>query len=345
MRLLGANKNNKILQKRMIIQSIAIVIISVMSFLLVEFFKNAILNNNWNYDPIDGIGMIGPMGLLMWIFSYHAMKMSGKYMDILIKGISKVAEGDFSTRLDLKSAGPIIELYRNFNKMAEELEGVQSLRDDFIDHFSHEFKTPIMSINGFASLLLEEEITREEQEKYLGIIARESSRLAALSDSALLLTKLESQCFVLNLEKYQLDEQLKECIILLLPQMNNKSIEISVDLLPVKYIGNAELMKHIWINLLGNAVKFSDHNGKINVELKEKSKTAVVSISDTGKGMGEEAKQRAFEKYYQDENNGKQRGLGLGLTIVHKIVDLVGGRIEIESSPGKGSRFSVFLPK
>lgn len=341
----GKVKKNRYLHKQIVLQSITIVIISVMSFLLIDFFKNAILQNNWNYDPIDGIGMIGPMSLLMWFFSYKAMKISGKHMEVLMNGLSQVADGNFNIRLDLEAAEPIKDLYKNFNKMISELQEVQTLRDDFINHFSHEFKTPISSINGFATLLLEENITKEEQKEYLGIIARESGRLSALSDSALLLTKLESQHFVLNSEEYQLDEQIKECIILLMPQMNKKSIEISVELPSVKYYGNANLMKHIWINLLSNAVKYSDYNGKIKIELREKRNTAVVAISDSGKGMGEETKRRAFEKYYQDEGEEKQSGIGLGLTIVKKIVDLVAGRIEIGNNEGKGCKFSVFLPE
>ena len=272
------------------------------------------------------------------------MKISGKYMYDLMDAISKVANGDFSTRLDNDTAGPVVELYDNFNKMTAELEGVQTLRDDFINHFSHEFKTPITSINGFASLLMEEDLSEDEKKKYLEIIAAESDRLAKLSDSALLLTKLESQHLVPVSESFQLDEQIKQCIIILMPQFNKKNIDLSVNLEPVRIFGSADLIKHIWLNLLGNAVKYTEAGGKVKVELKEEESTAVAAISDNGAGMGKEAVTRAFEKYYQDESREKQKGLGLGLTIVKKAADLCGGRVEITSSPGKGSRFTVFLP-
>ena len=343
MRIKEVGKKSRPLRRWLILQSVRIVILSVMTFLLVEFFINIVMGRNPGYEPIDGIGMIVPMGVLMYVLSYNIMKKISKYLNELIESISRVASGAFSVRMDEKSAGPVKELYANFNKMTADLESVQTLRDDFINHFSHEFRTPITSINGFANLLLEESVTMEEQKEYLGIIASESEGLSKLSESALLLTKLESQHFIFNSESYQLDEQLRECAILLMPQMTRKEINLSTSLPPVRYIGNTDLMKHIWMNILGNAVKYSNAGGVIDIELKEESSTAVVSISDSGPGMSEQTVNHAFEKYYQDESGVKQRGLGLGLSIVKKIVDLCAGRIEVTSTPGKGSCFTVYL--
>ncbi len=334
---------NKPLRRWMILQSVIIVIISVMTFLLVEFFVNGIIKHNWKYDPIDALGMIGPMSLFMWLVSYNFIKISSKYINQLMNGITTVADGDFSVRLDESDAGAMSELFRNFNKMASELEGVQTLRDDFINHFSHEFKTPITSINGFSTILRDEELPEEEAWKYLDIITSESKRLASLSDNALLITKLESQHIILNQTYFQLDEQVRESVILLMPQINKKEIELSVDLSPVKYSGNPELMKHIWINLLDNAVKYSSPGGNISISLSSKNGEIVFSITDKGIGMDEEAKTRIFEKYFQDKANSRQPGLGLGLSIVHRILILCQGRIEVESSQGKGSSFTVFL--
>ncbi len=333
------------LRRWLILQSVAIVIISVMAFLLVEFFINRVMTYNPYYDPINGLGMIGPMGILMWFLSYNIIKKGNKYLQELMQGISKVAGGDFSTRLDERTAGPVRDLYKNFNKMTSELEGVQTLRDDFINHFSHEFKTPIMSIHGFASLLMEENVTEDEESNYLGIIAAESQRLANLSESALLLAKLESQQLIPEPEEYPLDEQIKECVIMLLPRIEKKYIDLSADLKPAMYNGNADLMKHVWLNLIGNAVKFTEKNGKIDIELTESPSEITVSISDSGIGMNEEVRLRIFEKYYQDEGNDQLQGLGLGLAIVKKIVDLCSGRVEVTSEPGEGSCFAVFLPK
>ena len=338
-------KKSRPLRRWLILQSVSIVILSVMAFLLVEFFVNIVLRQDPDYNAIDGIGMIGPMGILMWLLSYNIMKKISRYLSELMNAISGVAGGDFAIRMNEETAGPVKELYKNFNKMTSELEGVQTLRDDFINHFSHEFKTPIASINGFTRLLLEDDVTIEEQKKYLGIIAAESDRLARMSESTLLLTKLESQHILPDTETYQLDEQIRQCIILLMPQMNDKDIDLSVNLSQVGYDGNEDLMKHVWMNLLGNALKYSDRSGKIGIELTEDESAVVVSISDSGPGMSEEAVARACEKYYQDESRVSHQGLGLGLAIVNRIIDICDGKLEISTSPGNGSCFTVFLPK
>ena len=310
----------------------------------VEYFFNVALRDYVPaYDPILGIGMIVPMGIVVGLISYVAMQTTNRHLSGLIAGISRVADGDFAARLNVEKGGPFKGVYSNFNRMSAELQGVQTLRKDFIDQFSHEFKTPIMSINGFATLLLEEKVSEEERRQYLSIIASESERLADLSSSTLLLAGLESQRFVLNKEPYALDEQIRQCVILMAPQWTKKALDLSAELDPVIYKGNADLMKQVWINLLSNAIKFTPEHGEISVCLKESGGTIAVAVSDTGKGMSSEETARAFEKYYQGDPSRSSKGLGLGLAIAKRIVELCDGRIEAHSSLGEGSVFTVYL--
>ena len=332
------------LRKNAMRRAVGVVIMSVCSFGMVEYFANIVLGLNRSYNPILMIGMIGPMGLLMSLIAYVSGRATSHYTVRLIEGIEKVAQGEFDARLDEEAPELYQEVFANFNKMCEELQGVQTLREDFINHFSHEFKTPITSINGFAKVLLEEDVSDEERMQYLEIIASESERLAELSTNALIVTKLESEQYVVDKAPYALDEQIKQCAIILSPQWMKKKIDVSADLEPITFNGNPDLMKQVWINLLGNAIKFTPEHGKISVNLKVTRGVAAVAVADNGKGMTKEELSRAFEKYFQGDPSRSSKGLGLGLAIAKKIVDLCGGRIEAQSVLGEGSVFTVYLP-
>ncbi len=337
------NKTNRIF-RWFIIQTIAVMIASVCIYAAVDFYDNSILMGNRNYDPIRAIGMFFPMGLVMGAISYLSSRKAYQYLSRLVKGIEKVAAGNFEIQLDPGEAGPLTNVFVNFNKMVKELQSVQTLRNDFINSFSHEFKTPITSINGFASLLLEENVSEEDRRKYLRIIADESGRLAALSNHSLLLSKLESQQFVVDRKPYSLDEQIKQCAILLSNEWNKKNIEVTAELEQIQYNGDANLMQHVWINLLSNAIKFTPEHGEITISLKREGSFIKFAISDTGRGMSEKEEARIFVKYYQGDPSHSGKGLGLGLSIVKRIVELCGGKIEVNSVVNEGSTFTISLP-
>ena len=244
-----------------------------------------------------------------------------------------------------RRAGPLAAAYEDFNKMAEELQGVQTLREDFINSFSHEFKTPITAVSGFAELLQEPGLTEEERSQYLQIIAEEAHRLANLANSTLLMSRLESQHSIPEKEPFSLDEQIKRCTILLSSAWEKKRIAFSADLEPVSYVGNEELMRHVWINLLNNAIKFTPEGGEVSITLQCSPEQIQVQISDTGIGMSPEMISHIFDQYYQGEPNHTEKGLGLGLSIVHRIVELCGGQIQVDSIPDQGSVFTVLLPR
>ena len=178
------------------------------------------------------------------------------------RGLRGVAEGNFSPAAGPRRAGPLAAAYEGFQQDGRGASGVQTLREDFINSFSHEFKTPITAVSGFAELLQEPGLTEEERSQYLQIIAEEAHRLANLANSTLLMSRLESQHSIPEKEPFSLDEQIKRCTILLSSAWEKKRIAFSADLEPVSYVGNEELMRHVWINLLNNAIKFTPRGGR-----------------------------------------------------------------------------------
>lgn len=273
--------------------------------------------------------------------------LSKKALDPIRKVIDathKVAEGNFDVQVHLKGIGELEELSRSFNKMTHELSSIETLRSDFVNNFSHEFKTPIVSIRGFAKLLKENRLTGEERREYLDIIITESERLAALSTNVLNLSKYENVKIITNKAPFRLDEQIRKTIVLMEPKWTAKDMTVNVDLDKVTYFGNEDLTQQIWLNLLENAVKFSFQGGLINITLSNESHEIRFVIQDDGPGMEEQTRTHIFDKFYQGDPSRSKAGNGLGLALVKRIVELCSGTIEVQSEPGKGSIFTVTFP-
>ena len=268
-----------------------------------------------------------------------------KPINDLVHAMHDVSQGDFSVRVDAEDvSGDMGELVASFNDMARELGGLELFLKDFINNFSHEFKTPIVSIKGFARQLERDDLTDAQRREYLDIIISESDRLANMSGNVLLLSKLENQNIVTDKVVYRLDEQLRKCILLMEKQWTRKNLDLDLDLEEVEYLGNEEMVQHIWVNLLNNAIKFSPEGGTLAISLKQNGRSAVVRVRDEGPGMDEATRRRIFEKFYQGDTAHAAEGNGLGLSLVKRIVDLCGGAVEVDSSPGAGSTFTVRLP-
>lgn len=259
----------------------------------------------------------------------------------LIEGLNKIAEGNYGVTIPYKKLDSFTAVYENFNKMSSELNSVKTLREDFVHDLSHEFKTPIASINGFANLLLDSELSEEDRTKILRIIADESARLSRLSESTLLLSKLEKQQFIGEKKNYRLDLQIKDCVIMLERQWAAKDITINSELPPVTYAGEAYMVEQVWINLLSNAVKFTPRGGEIGVRLFVEGGLPVVEISDNGIGIAEEDLPKIFDKYFQSSHD--KDGNGLGLAVCKRVIGLCGGSISVQSKRGEGTRFTVKL--
>ena len=236
-------------------------------------------------------------------------------------------------------------LIRNFNEMAQELRGIELFRNDFINNFSHEFKTPIISIRGFAHELRQEGLTDEMRAEYARIIEEESDRLARLSSNVLTLSKLENQQIVTGQTDFYLDEQIRQCILTLESDWTSKELEIIPELEPLLYHGNEEMLALIWRNLLGNAIKFTPQGGCIRITMQTSPHDVTVAVADNGIGMSREVMARIFEKFYQGDLSHAHAGYGIGLSLVGRVIHLVGGKIFVDSEESKGSTFTVILPR
>lgn len=280
------------------------------------------------------------------VLSVFVTKWILKPLKEMIAATERIAKGDFKVQIhetfDHKSDFGMLQ--KSFNHMAKELDGVEMFHHDFINHFSHEFKTPIVSLQGFAHQLQAGGLTPEEEREYISIIASESDRLVKMSSNILLLSKLENQQIVTNQTEFSLDEQIRTCLLLLEKQWSAKEIELDVDLDPVNYCFNEDMLSHVWLNLFGNAIKFTPSMGKISCKLRQTGDTVTVTVSDTGIGMSNDQIAHAFDKFYQADQSHSGEGNGIGLTIVGRIMELCGGRILVESSVGMGSIFTVILP-
>ncbi len=258
-----------------------------------------------------------------------------------IEATNKIAGGDYSARLDLKGPSEIQKLNTSFNHMAKELGSVEMLRTDFVNNFSHEFKTPIVSIRGFAKMLKKGGITDEERDEYLDIIIAESERLSELSMNVLNLSKIEQQSILTDKKRFNLSEQLRLVIVMLYDKWNNKNIDIDFECGEIYYNGNAEMIKQVWINLLDNAIKFSPDYSTIRIELLQSDTETIISIADEGKGIPDKQKAHIFDKFYQADSSHSTKGNGLGLAIAKKVVELHGGMITVRDNDTVGTVFEV----
>ncbi len=265
----------------------------------------------------------------------------------IMAAMGRLAKGDFSVRIDMSNEAyrprEIREFAESFNKAAEELSGTEILRKDFINNFSHEFKTPIVSISGFADLLLDVDLPPEDQKEYLTIIRDESKRLAELSTNILTLNRIESQAILRDTENIRLGEQIRQSVLLTEQKWRDKNLDFEADIEDVEYLGNEALLKEVWLNILDNAAKFSPEGEVVSVTLHKKGGEIIAAVTDHGPGMDEKTKAHIFEQFYQGDTSHRSQGNGLGLAMVRKIVELHGGKVSVDSSPGNGSSFTVIL--
>ena len=266
-------------------------------------------------------------------------------LKLITKATRQVAQGDFSVHIpDTGRNGEMQELIRSFNLMVKELDSNEIFRKDFINNFSHEFKTPIVSIRGYAKQLRNENLTPEQKKEYIDIIIAESDRLAGMSTNVLLLSKLENQTIVTDKAPFYLDEQIRGELLLLEDFWTKKNLTLFPELEEIYYNGSAELLSHIWRNLLSNAIKFSPDGGELRVDLYRQNGEIVVKITDEGVGMDEETAKHIFDKFYQGDSSHKTEGNGLGLSIAARAATLCGGQITVHTAKNEGCTFEVRLP-
>ena len=271
-------------------------------------------------------------------------------MKKLAEATKKVAEGDFSVYIaPLHTADRMDYLDKmlvDFNKMVEELGSIETLKTDFFSNVSHEIKTPLATIQNAAELLGKTTLTAK-QEHYADIIFQSSKRLAELISNILKLNKLEKQTITPAMETYDVCEQLVQCAIAYEPAWERKGVEFDADLADdsASILADPALMELVWNNLFSNAVKFTEAGGTIFLTEKIEGNMILISVRDSGCGMTEETKKHIFEKFYQGDTSHSTAGNGLGLALALRVLQLNNFQIEVESEPGKGSTFTVKIPK
>ena len=283
------------------------------------------------------VGTMVTFFLQQWVF---------KPISKLSSAMEQVAKGKFDVQLELgKHFSEIEGIYGNFNRMAKQLKSTEILKTDFISNVSHEFKTPINAIEGYATLIQGcDENDGEQYRLYADKILFNIGRLSKLVGNILLLSKVDNQSIAANVSSFRLDEQIRQAILQLEVEWTNKDIEFDVELDRAVFSGPENLMLHIWVNLIGNAVKFSPQGGLVKIRLKNKAEELLFSVSDQGPGIEKELEKQIFEKFYQGDSSHKQEGNGLGLALVKQITELVGGSVRVADQP-EGCCFEVSLKK
>jgi signal transduction histidine kinase len=271
-----------------------------------------------------------------------------KPLRTLAEAAKKLSDGDFSVRIPhRKEKGKkdqVDVLVEDFNKMAEELGTIETLKTDFIANVSHEIKTPLAVIQSYAVAIQDDELGAEERREYGKTIVEASKKLTELVTNILKLNKLENQEIVPLAEAYSLDEQLRECVLNYEELWEKKGITLIGDDIADAIINcDRALLEIVWNNLLSNAIKFTPSGGTIMISLKQDGEVAVVTVSDTGCGMNAETAEHIFDRFYQGDTSHSAEGNGLGLALVKKVVNLLDGQILVDSEISKGTEFTVKL--
>lgn len=308
------------------------------------------------FIDIDGELRLGTVILFMSLISliiggviaFFGSNIPLKPLNELINKMNRLAAGDFKARLKFgkmfSDNKAVLEVMTSFNTLAEELENTEMLRSDFVNNFSHEFKTPIVSIVGFAQMLENPSISDAERATYIATIKEESARLAKMATSVLNLTKVENQSILNDVTSFNVSEQIRSCILVLQDKWINKGINLDISLDEIYVTADEKLLKEVWINLFDNAIKFTDEGGDISVKVTDNERETVFDISNTGATIPEEKQKYIFNKFYQSDESHTTKGNGIGLAIVKRIIDLHGGMVYVKSAGGL-TTFTVVLPK
>lgn len=350
------NSMQRSLMRSFIIALVLVAILTVIEFsvLVVPTMQNKLIEINiHDKEQIDSLLYItrkicGFAILNIVIISAVLVRINLKNIFRPIEQINeatkKVALGEYDIELESKREDEIGELTNNFNKMTRGLKSTENLQKEFINNVSHEIKTPVSSIEGFAKFLKDKNLTDEEREEYTNIIIEEAKRLENLTGKILKLSKLNNQEVITNKQEIDIAEQIRKAISLLEPKWSKKDIKINVSLDEKVFLGDEDLIYQVLVNIIDNAIKFSNEGGSIDIKVYEKDKNIIVKIKDHGIGMKEEELEKVYDRFYQIDKSHSKEGSGLGLAIVKRIVELSEGKIEIKSKENKGTTVTVKLP-
>jgi len=325
-------------------------------FFVLLFTGLIILSIGYVFLRLNHVSTPGHFSISPFIALFFISLIIGTFISIIIgrqmidpirqlsDAAKSVAKGNFDIKLNESYHGEAQDMIVNFNKMIQELQGIETFRNDFIVNVSHEFKTPLAAIEGYATLLQDESLSKEERAAYTGIIIERVRQLSSLAGNILKISKLENQEILVQKSYFELDEQIRQALLPFENLWTAKNIDLDLSLPPVSYYGNEDLLFQVWSNLFSNAIKFTPEGGLITTALEPKQHNVMISITDTGIGMTPEVINHIFDKFYQGDTTRNAEGNGLGLALVKRIIDLCNGEITIQSTPGKGTAFMIALP-
>lgn len=357
-KIIGKNASlQRNLIKEFIIVFLSLLVLSISIFYISvnKAITNKLEDINIKEESIEGreivwivqrsmIISIGTSVLFIILIMRYSAKKILRPINQINDATKKIALGNFDIQLESDREDEIGELTQNFNLMAKDLSKIEIIQKDFINNMSHELKTPISSIKGFAQLLQQEGTTEQEKKEYISIIVEESDRLLNISQNILKLSKIQNKEKIENKKEIDISKQIKKVITMLENKGNEKNISITYNLPETIIKGDEELLYQVWTNLLDNSIKFTNQNGNIKIYINKKGNTAEITFQDDGIGMTDEEKRKVFKRFYQVDESHYSEGSGLGLSIVKRIITLSDGDIRIESKKGKGSKFIVELP-
>ena len=343
-------KNMRTQRRVMLIFSLLVFGILVLTMAIVAstvyltFRRNALF-----LDSIETLGMLFSVFLVASIIIGTVIgiitgRVFLRNIDKIVDGMEDLSQGKYEVRVPEVEKGLSKDLTHSFNIMATELENTQMMRADFVNEYAHEFKTPIVSLLGFAKLLKKGDLTEEQRAEYINIIEEEARRLSVLATNSLNLTKIDNQSILTGVSKFNLSEQIRNCILMAENKWTEKNLDLSVDFDEVYIYANEEMLKQVWLNLIDNAIKFADAKGELSIKIFKDAKNIAVIVKDKGQEIKEEDKDKIFQRFYRAGDIDKVEGHGVGLAIVKKIVDLHKGRIIVESGGGY-TQFEVVLPR
>lgn len=269
-----------------------------------------------------------------------------KPLKALTEATNQLAKGNFEVNVSINRSDELGTLAHSFKQMASELKQLEQMRQDFVSNVSHEIQSPLTSITGFAKALKYEHLVKtDNRERYIDIILTESERLSRLSDQLLSLVSLESNHHPFAATTFHLDEQIRQVVVRSEPLWSSRNIMINLKLPDaVKINADQDQLNQVWMNLLGNSIKFTPQGGQIQIELTANRNEYAVTITDTGIGIPPEELNHIFVRFYKTDRSRSSKGNGLGLAIVKQIITIHHGAIEVKSTVGKGTAITVTLP-
>lgn len=320
-------------------------IVTMLTRLLLEILRaNDIMIDQLIMDRYSFFAITITLGaLIIAAFYITVNKLVVSRIRTLNKAVEEVVKGNLDISVEVKGFDELTILTSSFNKMTSELKANEYLSKEFVRNVSHEFKTPISAIRGFAELI-EAETDSSSLKEYANIITAESDRLASMSSSILQLSLLDSSTMIKNNDTFSPSEQIRSVLRLLHSKCENKNIELDFQMQEFVITSNELLLNQVWLNLIGNAIKYSNNDGKITIVTGSDSDRSYVEIIDNGIGIKDEDKDKIFNQFFMSDKSRSSGGSGLGLSITKKILEKLDGTIHFESTFGVGTKFVVTLP-